>query len=138
MYDKLYAQSRRLMKRDPVHVKRELRQFIVDEFVVRLQDQGAEVVVASFDDHHLHVLARFPDRQPRTHMGWAKYHTTKSVKAHGLAVGLGLQLGEGLWAKRGKEKPIANRAHQLEVSRYILKHSRKGGAIWRFDRLDPP
>ena len=38
---------------------------------------------------------------------------------------------EKVWAKRGKELPIENRAHQLWVVKYIRDHAAKEGAsVW--------
>src|SRR5947209_9061428 len=54
MYDKLHARSKKLMKRDAVHVvDPRLRRIIVDEFVKRLQIGKRNVIIAGFDDHHM-------------------------------------------------------------------------------------
>ena len=34
-----------------------------------------------------------------------------------------------LWAKRGKELPIRDRAHQLNVYRYVLRHANQGAWV---------
>jgi hypothetical protein len=82
---------------------------------------------------HLHVLARFPEHNPRRMIGYAKKYATQQLKAHGLAVGLDLQLGEGIWAKRSRAEFITGRAHQLSTFKYILNHKTEGAEIWRFD-----
>ncbi|MEO0586412.1 MAG: hypothetical protein AAF078_02120 [Planctomycetota bacterium] len=37
-----------------------------------------------------------------------------------------------MWAKRGKIKPIRDRAHQLNTYHYILNHQREDAATWSF------
>jgi hypothetical protein len=128
-YEKLYELSKALMKRDPVRIATELRQFVADAITESLMRNGIEVLIASVDAKHLHILARFADRNPRHWIGLAKKHTSHSVRQHGLRVAEG-----GLWAKRSRAQPIADRKHQLQVFRYILAHARRGARIWRFDR----
>ena len=68
-YDKLHEYSKRLMKRDPVHVERELRIIVLEEFALRLWQESSEVIVGSFDDHHLHILHRAEQHNPRHLIG---------------------------------------------------------------------
>jgi hypothetical protein len=56
-YDNLYELSKALMKRDPVKIAKELRQFICDAIVEKLKQDGIEVLIVSMDAKHLHVLA---------------------------------------------------------------------------------
>ena len=122
--DKLHEYSKRLMKRDPVHVGRELRKTVVEEFALRLWQEGSDVIVGCFDDHHLHVLHRARDHNPRHLIGIAKKHTSHLLRQLGLRVAPG-----GIWAKRSKAIPIKNRAHPLNVSGYIFDHEERGAAI---------
>jgi hypothetical protein len=59
-------------------------------------------------------------------MGLAKKHAAFESKARGWK-------GK-LWAKRGKEVPVPDRAHQLNVYRYILDHEREGAWVWDWMR----
>jgi len=123
------------MKRDPVRIAAELRQFIVNALAEKLTQDGIEVIVVSVDAKHFHILARFADHNPRHWVGRAKKHASHSVRQHGLRTEEG-----GLWAKRCHAEPIADRAHQVFAADYILKHFKKGAGIWRFDRTtqNPP
>jgi hypothetical protein len=49
---------------------------------------------------------------------------------------LNLKLGEGLWAKRGKEKPINDRQHQLKVVEYIADHRDRGATVYLHANAD--
>jgi REP element-mobilizing transposase RayT len=131
-YDILHELSKALMKRDAVRIAAELRQFIADAIAQRLQRDGIEVLIISLDARHLHVLARFPDHNPRHWIGLAKKHASHLVRQHGLRTEEG-----GLWAKRSRAQPIADRQHQLQAFRYILAHLDRGARVWRFDRNQP-
>jgi REP element-mobilizing transposase RayT len=132
-YDKLYELSKALMKRDPVKIASHLRKFTADALAEKLLHDGIQVLIVSVDSKHVHILARFPDHNPRYWIAWAKKYATQSLKAHGLAVGLHLKLGEGIWAKRCHPDAIETRTHQLHVFGYILSHTKKGARVWRFD-----
>ena len=117
------------MKRDPVKLGRELRQFVANAIAEKLHQDDMEVLILAVDAKHLHVLARFPDYNPRHWIGRAKKHASHSVRQHGLRVE-----GGGLWAKRSHPEPIADREHQLNAFGYILDHLKHGATVWRFDR----
>lgn len=121
------------MKRDPIRIDMALRQFIADAVAEKLQIDGIIVLVVSLTAKHLHVLAKFPKHNPRMQIGYAKKYATQQLKAHGLAVGFDLQIGEGIWAKRSHAEPVRNRNHQLEVFKYVCDHVKEGAKIWRFD-----
>src|SRR4051812_17125472 len=106
-HDALYARSKWLMKRDPVHLELGLRAFVLEAIVERLLRESIVVITAALTRKHLHVLARFERHNPRHFMGLAKKHASHCVRQEGL-----LPTG-GLWAKRGKAKPIADRRHQV-------------------------
>ena len=112
------------MKRDPVRLAHHLRRIVIDAVVENLIDHKVEVLCAELDGVHLHILARFPQRDVRRKTGWSKFHATKTLKAHCSAVGydLGLNEGAGIWGKRCGVKPIKDRNHQLETLAYILHH----------------
>lgn len=48
-YDALFNYSKSLMKRDPVRIDRELRQFVVDAIVARLIERNIETRIVSLD-----------------------------------------------------------------------------------------
>ena len=131
------ALSKALMNREAVRLTNDLRRVALIAVVTTLMAWGVEVLVASLDDHHLHVLARVRDGQTRKRLGWAKLAATKKVKealellkAHGIAVGLDLLPGDGIWAKGSRAEPIHDRAHQLNVIPYIYDHARRGAVVY--------
>lgn len=60
MYDRLLAHSKRLMQRDEVRLSEPARQLACREMVASLLRHRVEVIAVSVDDHHFHLLARFP------------------------------------------------------------------------------
>ena len=122
----MLAQSKKLMKRPAVHLLKEVRTVILTEFVSKLQSFELDVVIAALDDHHLHILARFSDHNPRHYLGIAKKHTSHILRElqNGASEG-------GIWSKRSKCIPIRNRAHQVNVARYIHAHKNSRAAVWR-------
>jgi REP element-mobilizing transposase RayT len=127
-YDNLYELSKALMKRDPVRIERELRQFVADAIAEKLRQDNIEVLIVSVDGKHIHVLARFPAHNPRHWIGRAKKHASHSVRQQGLRTEKG-----GLFAKRCHPKPIEDRKHEVKVFGYILDHIERGARVWRFD-----
>ena len=128
----LFAYSKRVMKRKEVTLDWTPRALVLHCVVAKLLADEVEVLVASLDNRHLHVLARYPKASPRYALGYAKKYAIQMLKAHGLAVGLDLQIGQGIWAKRSHPEPIADHEHHVFAFKYILKHARKGAVIWHF------
>jgi hypothetical protein len=124
MYDATYARSRQLMKRDPIYLNVEQRLLIVRLLVESLQRRSFDVAVACVTDVHFHVLARFPDHNPRHWIGVAKKESSHYAKETHLAP------NGGLWAVRSKSLPARSRDHQLNAARYIFDHRLQGGAVW--------
>jgi hypothetical protein len=116
------------MKRRPVYLTVEQRRRAVEEFAWSLRKWNIEVLVISIDRVHFHVLARFPDHNPRRWVGLAKKESSAYMKQDGLAP------QGGLWAVRFQCLPVHDRAHQIEVFGYICDHSHAGAIVWRFDR----
>lgn len=135
MYDRLHRYSKSLMTQTPVHLPVVLRSIVLDAVIASLKDQGIVVAAGAMDNHHLHLLAKFPDDDPRMKLAIAKHFTTRMLKAyldaHPTGVGFSLPLGTHLWAKRSKAQPIRDRAHQLNTVRYILAHAARGAAVWK-------
>lgn len=124
MYDKLFKQSKRLMKRDPVRIERAIRRFVIRSVVERFALDGIQWVVASLGAKHLHVLGKFEDHFPRHWVGLAKKHASHRCRERGIA-----KEGGGLWAKRSRAEPVTGRRHQLRVVEYILDHEREGAVV---------
>ena len=133
------------MDREAVRLTHELRHVALISLVTTLIAYGVKVLIATLDDHHLHVLARVPDHECRKRMGWAKLAATKKVKeaiatmkAHGTAEGYELELnhGHGIWAKGTHAEPIVDRDHQLAVVPYIYKHARRGAVVYMHPNVE--
>jgi len=150
----IHRRSKLLMNRDAIRLESRLRWIALVAIVGSLRKDNVDLLVASLDDHHLHLLGRFPNDDPRRILGWAKLEATRAVKsylkAHGAAVGLVAQLrkGEGIWAKRSKAEPVRDRAHQINVCKYAANHGKRGAAVFihpsveraliRTNKIKPP
>ena len=82
------------------------------------------MLIVSLDANHLHVLARFPDHNPRHWIGLAKRHASHSVRQQGLRTDEG-----GLWAKRSRAEPITSRRHQVRTVGSRLDHVNRGAGM---------
>lgn len=123
-FDALYARSRALMTREAVRLGPEARRVACEAIVAALQHHHVEVVAACVDDHHFHLLARFPRDNPRKFVGIAKKESARALSSRALA-----EAG-GVWAVRFRAAPIADRGHQVQVARYILAHASRGAVVW--------
>ena len=124
--EQLLARSTRLLKREPVHLSAIQRQQAMDAVVRSFDLHGIELIAASLDDHHLHLLARFPDHNPRKWVGIAKKNAARALSD------LGLLPHGGVWGKRSECTPIEDRRHQLTVFDYIQRHANQGAVVWTF------
>ena len=127
-YDKRFERAKRNMRREPVYLTPKQRRRAVMIMGESLRKRNIDVVVISIDRIHQHILARFPDHNPRKWVGIAKKESSAYMKREGLApVG-------GLWAVRCACKPVIDRDHQINVVHYLHKHVEQGAARWRIDR----
>ncbi|MGQ0635361.1 MAG: hypothetical protein ACT4QC_12175 [Planctomycetaceae bacterium] len=123
LYDKKLRRSRASLKQPAVILPPPWRQIIGAAVRDRLQDLGGFVLCLAQGGQHLHLLAKLPaGDDSRNLMGLAKKHSAFEAKARGWK-------GK-LWGKRGKEVRVRNRAHQLNVYRYILEHAQEGAWVW--------
>jgi hypothetical protein len=127
-YDKLHAYSKSLMKRPPVRVEKDIRQFVVDAVADKLLRDGVELLVVCLDGIHLHLLGKFADHLVRHWVGRAKKHASHLARQTGLRDEPG-----GLWSELSSVKPIKDREHQVNTFHYILNHQKRGAAVWRFN-----
>jgi hypothetical protein len=131
-YDGLQQYSKSIMKRPPVYLNAKQRLAAVKLFVESMERREIEVVVASIDSIHFHVLARIADRRADFWTGVAKRETSHYMKTAGIGI-----VG-GLWASQSKSEPIRNRAHQLATAKYIWKHRQQAAAVWFKGKVHPP
>ncbi|MBL7132603.1 MAG: hypothetical protein ISS78_00765 [Phycisphaerae bacterium] len=136
-YAKLYDQSKRSMKRPPVKLKVQARRLACRAMAEGLLHHGIELVDLSVGVTHFHVLARFA---PLTAAGRPSVQDLKRTARHYLGVAkkvssrtlsdAGLVRRGGVWGVRGLERPVRNRAHQLNVAQYIRDHAKEGAVVW--------
>ena len=124
-YDELFERSKRLMKRDPVFLDPDQRKRAIDELVASLQRRNIEIAAASVDRIHKHILARFPDHDPRRWVGIAKKESSHYCKVSGHAP------EGGLWGTRCECVPVKDESHRSNVIDYILDHAKRGGEVYR-------
>ncbi len=130
-YDALYEGSKSLMKCDPVRIKKDLCQFVLDRVIERLLLRDNEVERGCFDGVHLHVLARCCKHNPKIELESAKQFATAQLKAQGFALGIDLERGDGIWQVGSRAEPVANEHHFKKTRSYIESHASRGAAIWR-------
>jgi hypothetical protein len=120
------------MKRDPVFLESmEHRQRALDEFVASLLRRDIFLAVMSVDRVHMHILAQFPDHNPRRWIGIAKKESSHYCKQTGHAP------EGGLWAARIKCEPVKNAGHFENTIGYILDHAKRGAVVWQRPLPDP-
>jgi hypothetical protein len=131
-YVGLHQYSKSIMTREPVRIPEAARGRIIVSLVDSLIAKGCDVVIASLDAIHFHILARFRNGDPSHVLGIAKKESAYFAHEHGV-----MPAG-GVWAKRAQYRPIRNRAHQLATVRYILNHRHQNAAIWFQGKILPP
>ena len=120
------ARSHQSLKQEPVAWTPEWWALLGGALVGRLQQLGAFVLCAAVGRQHAHLLAKLPRRQARPWSGLAKKHAWFVARDRGW-------VGK-LWGKRGKQGPVRDRRHQLNVYHYILDHVKEGAWVWCWTR----
>ncbi len=117
-----HRRSRELLKQPPVRLDRDERPVAGRALVEMLAHQQVEVLALSVGAVHVHALARFADGKVGPRVGRAKKHAYHRLSEAG-------RRGK-VWERSCGVKPIADRAHQLRVYRYILDHGQQGAWTW--------
>jgi hypothetical protein len=130
-YADLERQSRESLKCPPVILPRHLREVVGRAIIERLTGLGALVVCISVSGQHIHLLAKMRIRGARWMMGKAKRHVWFVLRDKGW-------VGK-VWGKGCKPTPVRDRAHQLNVYRYIMRHASQGAWVWSilFEKKQP-
>jgi hypothetical protein len=123
-YDQRHRRSRKLLKGPPVWLNVSQRRAAVEAIVGKLAELGVQVLAASVDGCHYHVLARFRGLAVREAVGRAKKNASYALREHGLP--------GAVWAKRCRPLPITDRRHQVDVFGYIVSHVERGACVWTF------
>jgi REP element-mobilizing transposase RayT len=124
-FENTLRRSRDLLKHAATHLAPDQRQIALDVIVQTFQFHGLDLIAICLDDHHLHLLARFRDHNPRKWVGISKKRAARALSDAGF-----VDEG-GVWGKRSQCQPIRDRAHQVATFRYILNHASRGAATWR-------
>jgi hypothetical protein len=126
----LYAARRQRsiesLKQPAVSLAPEWRPVVGAALVERLQGMGGFVLSAACARQHGHLLAKLPGGTTREWTGLAKRHAWFVARDKGWT-------GK-MWGIRSKGLPIRDRAHQLNVHRYILNHAKEGAWVWEWKR----
>ena len=143
-YEQLHRRSRRLMKRPPVRLSPEASEIACREIAASLKRHGVSVIAVSVDDHHFHLLAKFPDaqqplpmgvsrRDAKTALGLVRHMVGMAKKDSARAVSdAGVVETGGIWAVRARCLPVKDRSHQVNVYRYIVGHGSRRAAVWTY------
>ncbi len=123
-YDALHASSQGALRDPPVRLNPSQRRVALEAIVEKLKALGVEVIAASVDAVHYHVLGRFAGGAVRGPVGQAKGVSSRLLGKHGLA--------GAVWAKRCRPLPVRDRSHQVNVFHYIRGHVEKGACVWTF------
>ncbi len=108
-----------------------------------------ELIALGVDDHHYHLLARFPE--PTDSDPWASVIAQRKEGKPLIAIArhfVGIAKKDsatalsnrklvargGVWAKRCRLLPVRDRGHQVNVYGYIVEHARRGAAVWTFEQ----
>ena len=138
-----HAAAQRRRRGEPVRCSSEQRCVVSDEFQQTQADHDIQVIAIAVSATHVHVLGRLPSPPKRTFnerglrtsaiddpvrhiMGIAKQWTSKRMIREGRFA------KAPIWGKRGKIVPIRDRAHQVNVFNYIMRHAEEGAAVWSF------
>ena len=131
LHDAKLRMSHSKMKLSAVYLSRDEYEIAGLGMVQNLQRHDVVVLALCLDDHHFHLLARFPDRRPRWWIGRAKLHSSRLLVDRGRA--------SPIWAKRCRCLPITDRGHQVNTFQYISQHADRGAYVWTFrDALPSP
>jgi len=123
-FDDLHERSKDLMQRDPVYLDETQRRLALDAFINSLLKRNIPVIIGGIDRIHFHVLAPFPDHNPRHWIGIAKKESSHALKAQGHGI------DGGIWAVRCKCLPIEDARHAERANGYIADHADRGAVIW--------
>ncbi len=136
-WDHLHEESKHSLKYQRVILTASERKFLCREVALSLLSDNVEVVELCIGAKHWHLLARFQpvgsgmltnDRTARTLIGRAKGRSAHSMTKAGLR-----EPGR-IWSVRCRAMPVRDRSHQVNIARYIQRHSAKGAAVWSIQK----
>ena len=148
-----FRRSRQQLAHAPMRFPPDVREVVRDALADRLGDFDTEVVALAVAATHAHAVVRFVNRGVRGSVdvpGLAAANALRDgrdpVPRHVFGVAMkhashvlreaDLKRPGPVWAKRAKFVPVADRAHQLAATRYVVAHALREGAalhtMWGF------
>ena len=130
-YAEKERRSRQFLRQAPVVIEPALRELVGRAILDKLRRLGGVVVCITVAGQHVHLLAKMPIGSYRDWMGTVKKHAWFTLRERGW-------IGR-LWAKRCKTVPVRDRAHQMNVFRYIVRHVEERAWVWKWgDPISDP
>jgi len=120
----LHERAKRRLTHPRVRFDMHQRRIAGQALVAKLSELGREVLVASMDSVHFHILGRFADGQVRRPVGQAKKDASHILSDHGLR--------GTVWARKCRPLPITDRSHQVNVFGYVQDHAEKDAWVWTY------
>jgi hypothetical protein len=124
-YDRLLVNSRRLMTRDAVRLSGAAKRLACQTMIGSLRRNGIEVIALSVDDHHFHLLARFPRSKPTDRPG-----PTRRAKAPNFveptSTGKHIREPADPWASTAPKRKDGN--VELAIIRHLVGVAKKDAA----------
>lgn len=117
--DGLHKYSQHLMKSKAVILSQYQCQKALIIWVSALEHYQLQIAAIAISSYHWHVLAQFPDHQPRITIGKVKSWCSKQ-----------LDRPKPIWAAKCRCQPIADAKHWNNARKYILKHIHQGASVW--------
>jgi len=126
-YSEKENRSRRLLKQPAVVLPPARRELVGRALHRELTRLGAWVLIVAVVGSHVHVLAKLAPGKARDFAGRAKREATSALRAVGWS--------GRVWGVRSRAVAIRDRAHQVNVYRYIAAHEAEGAwiGIWKSD-----
>jgi len=119
-----YERSQTLLKRPPVKLTPAARKLACDTMTAAFLHHNIDLSAIAIGSTHYHILARFPEDNPRKFTGIAKKRSARALSEQD-------HIPEGgAWALRSRSHPINDEQHLQTARQYILRHQSQGAAIW--------
>ena len=130
LYEGLHESARAAQKEQARTFTPHERMLVARWLWDRLSGLGGMIAIIAVAGRHAHLLVKVPADMTRSWVGLCKKHVTFSLKELGVT-------GK-VWAKGAKLVPVKDRAHQLNVYRYIERHEQEGAVVLRYrDQIGP-
>jgi hypothetical protein len=112
-------------QRDPVYLDLQQRRVALWAIVMSLLQRNIEVRMAALEGTRLHLLAPFPDRDPRHWVAIAKKESSHALEQAGMNV------KGGVWEAGCKCWPIFGPAHEAHAADHIARCLWRGAEVWK-------